>query len=75
MVKYTHKQRVFGHNTYVKNLSQKLRKRMFRRKYSGTRVPASSMIFKLVKEVRSNGSFLDKNYSRQNGCANQRKPS
>jgi hypothetical protein len=29
----------------------------------------------LVKEVRSNGSFLDKNYSRQNGCANQRKPS
>jgi hypothetical protein len=50
----------------VKNKSCKSRKIGFNRKYHGVRVPDLSAIFKLVKEVRSSGSFLDKEYSRKN---------
>jgi hypothetical protein len=41
-------------------------KRRFRSRYPGVRIPASSTILRLVKKVRSTGSFLDKKYTRQN---------
>jgi hypothetical protein len=41
-------------------------KRRFHHKNPGVHVPASSMIFTLVKKVHSTGFFLDKEYTRQN---------
>lgn len=35
-------------------------------KYPAVGVPVSSVIFKLVKKVQSAGSFLDKEFARQN---------
>jgi hypothetical protein len=39
---------------------------MFRRRYPGVRIPASSTILRWVKKVCSTGSFLDKKCTRQN---------
>jgi hypothetical protein len=66
MVKYTLEQRIFLYDSYVKNKSYKSCKTRFRRRYPGVRIPASSAILRLVKKVRSTGSFLDKKYTRQN---------
>jgi hypothetical protein len=66
MVKYTLEMRIFLYDSYVKKKSYKSCKRRFRRRYPGVRIPASLMIFRLVKKVRSTGSFLDKKYTRQN---------
>jgi hypothetical protein len=44
----------------------KLCKRMFCHKCVGVRVPASSVVFELVKTVCSTGSFIDKKYAIQN---------
>jgi hypothetical protein len=41
-------------------------KRRLRHRYPGVRIPASSTILRLVKKVRSTGSFLDTKYTRQN---------
>jgi hypothetical protein len=38
----------------------------FRRRYPGVRIPASSIILRLVEKVRSTGSFSNKKYTRQN---------
>jgi hypothetical protein len=65
-VKYTLEQRIFLYDSYVKKKSYKLRKRRFRHRYPGVRIPASSTILRLVKKVRSTGSFLGKKYTRQN---------
>jgi hypothetical protein len=46
-------------------------KRRFRHRYPGVRIPASSMILRLVKKVRSTGSFLNKKYTRQNAVLNE----
>jgi hypothetical protein len=66
MVKYTLEQRIFLYDSYVKKKSCKSGKRRFRRRYPGVCIPASSTILRLVKTVRSTGSFLDKKYTRQN---------
>jgi hypothetical protein len=66
MVKYTLKHLIFLYNSYVKKKSYKLCKRRFRHRYPGVRIPASATILRLVKKVRSTGSFLDKKYTRQN---------
>jgi hypothetical protein len=66
MVKYTLKQRIVLYDSYVKNKSYKSWKRRFRRRYPGVRIPASSTTLRLVKKVRSTGSFLDKKCTRQN---------
>jgi hypothetical protein len=60
IVKYALEQWVFMYNSYVKNMSHKLYERRLHGKYPGVWVPASSMLFELVKKVRSAGSFLDK---------------
>jgi transposase len=66
MVQYTLEQRIFLYDSDVKNKSYKSCKRRFHRRYPGVRIPASSTILRLVKKVRSTGSFLDKKYTRQN---------
>jgi transposase len=66
MVKYTLEQRIFLYDSYVKKKSNKSCSRRFRRRYPGVRIAASSTILRLVKKVRSTGSFLDKKYTRQN---------
>jgi hypothetical protein len=69
MVKYTPEQRIFLYNSYVKR-----NPRRFCRRYPGVRIPASSMILRLVKKVRSTGSFLDKKYIRQNAVLTEETP-
>jgi hypothetical protein len=66
MVKYTLEQQIFLYDSYVKKKSFKSCKRRFRHRFPGVRIPASSTIFRLMKKVHSTGSFLDKNYTRQN---------
>jgi hypothetical protein len=66
MVKYTLEKRIFLFDSYVKKNSYKSCERRFRRRYPGVRIPTSSTILRLVKKVRSTGSFLDKKYTRQN---------
>jgi hypothetical protein len=66
MVKYTLEQRIFLYDSHVKKKSYKSCKRRFRRRYPGVLIPASSTILRLVKKVRSTGSFLDKKCTRQN---------
>jgi nitrogen-specific signal transduction histidine kinase len=56
----------FFYDSYVKKKSYKSSKRRFRRGYLGVLISASSTILRLVKKVRSTGSFLDKKYTRQN---------
>jgi hypothetical protein len=50
----------------MKKKSYKSCERRFRHRYPGVRIPASSTILRLVKKVRSTGSFLDKKYTTQN---------
>jgi hypothetical protein len=66
MVKYTLEQQIFLCDSYVKKKFYKSWKRRFRHRYPGVRIPPSSTILRLVKKVRSTGSFLDKKYTRQN---------
>jgi hypothetical protein len=66
MVKYTLEQWIFLYDSYVKKKSYKSCKRRVHHRYPGVRIPASSTILRLVKKVRSTGSFLDKKYTRQN---------
>jgi hypothetical protein len=66
MVKYTLEQRIFLYASYVKKKFYESCKRRFRCRYPGVRIPAASAILRLVKKVRSTGSFLDKKYTRQN---------
>jgi hypothetical protein len=66
MVKYTLEQWIFLFDSYVKKKSYKLCKTRFRHRYPGVRIPASSTILRLVRKVRSTGSFLDKKNTRQN---------
>jgi transposase len=63
---YTLEQRIFLYDSYVKKKSYKSCERRFRCRYPGIRIPTSSTILRLVKKVRSTGSFLDKKYTRQN---------
>jgi hypothetical protein len=64
MVKYTLEQGIFLYDSYVKKKPYKPCKRRFCYKYPSVLVPASSMIFKLVRTVCSTGSVLDKKCSR-----------
>jgi hypothetical protein len=66
MVKYTLEQHIFLYDSYVKKKSYKSCKRRFSHRYPGVRIPASSTILRLVKNVRSAGSLLDKKCTRQN---------
>jgi hypothetical protein len=66
MVKYTLEQWIFLYDSYVKKKSYKSCERRFRRRHPAVRIPALSTILRLVKKVRSSGSFLDKKYTRQN---------
>jgi hypothetical protein len=70
MVKYTFEQRIFLYDSYVKKKFYKSCKRS-RRRYPGVRIPASSTILRLVKKVRSTGSFLDKKYTRHNAVVTE----
>jgi hypothetical protein len=66
MVKYTLEQRIFLYDSYLKNKSYKSSKRRFHPRYPVVRIPASSTILRLIKKARSNGSFIDKKYTRHN---------
>jgi hypothetical protein len=66
MVKYALEQRIFLYDNYMKKKSYKACRSRFRRRYPGVRIPASSTILRLVRKVRSTGSFVDKKYARQN---------
>jgi hypothetical protein len=66
MMKCTLEQQIFLYDSYVKKKSYKSCKRRFHRRYPGVCIPASSAILRLVKKVRSAGSFVNKKYTRQN---------
>jgi hypothetical protein len=59
----THLNRRLFCMSYVKKKSYKSCKRRLCHRYPGVRIPASSTILRLVKKVRSTGSFLDKKYT------------
>jgi hypothetical protein len=72
MVKYTLELQIFLYDSYVKKKSYKSCKRRFRCRYPGVRILASSTILRLVKKVRSTGSFLYKKYTRQNAVLTEK---
>jgi hypothetical protein len=65
MVKYTLKNSVFFYIKLVKNLSKNCIKECF---------AVSILVFEFRLHQWSTGSFLDKNYTTQNDCANWKKP-
>jgi hypothetical protein len=65
MLKFTHAQRIFLFGGNVKKSINYVKER-FHRKYPGVRVTHSSAIFRLAKNMRSVGSFLDNKHTTQN---------
>jgi hypothetical protein len=55
----------------VKNTTFKLGKRRFCLKCPGIQIPASSLVFKLVKKMHSASCLLDKKYTRQNAVLSE----